>query len=68
MVSLTPGQATKIAVDPRLRLVPTIWLVTRQSGIFDPGDDLPRALAHVRERGPGGEWGYISVQPFTLRR
>ena len=65
MVSLTPEQARKIAADPSLRRVGTIWLVTRQSGVFDPHNDLPEALALVRQHGRAQEWGYISVQPFT---
>jgi hypothetical protein len=55
----------KIAQDPSLQRVRTVWLVTRQSGIFDPHDDMPNSLALVRHRGPAREWGYISVQPFT---
>ena len=48
VVSVTPEQAAGFANDPALANVPTIWLVTRQSGIFDPKDDLPAALARVR--------------------
>ena len=44
-----------------------IWLVTRQSGIFDPDGDMPAALARVRRPGPAQSWGYISVQPYYLR-
>ena len=65
MVSLVPEQMRKIAQDPSLQRVRTVWLVTRQSGIFDPHDDMPNSLALVRHRGPAREWGYISVQPFT---
>ena len=65
MVSLAPQQMRTIARDPSLKHVRTIWLVTRQSGIFDPHDDFPNALALDRQRGPAQEWGYISVQPFT---
>ncbi len=64
VVSLSPVQMRKIAEDPLLKRVRTIWLVTRQSGIFDPHNDMPRALAHVRQPGRAQEWGYISVQPF----
>jgi len=46
---------------------PVIWLVTRQSGIFDPNDDLPAALARVRRAGPMEEWGYINVRPYYRR-
>jgi hypothetical protein len=65
MVSLSPEQMRKIAKDPSLKRVRTIWLVMRQSGIFDPHSDLPKALALVRQGGPEQDWGYISVQPFT---
>lgn len=63
-VSVTPEQAAKFANDPTIRHVPVIWLVTRQSGIFDPHGDMPAALARVRRPGPIQEWGYIAVQPF----
>ena len=62
--SVTPHQAAAFAADPALRRVPRVWLVTRQSGIFDPGDDVPRALARVRHRGEAQEWGYIAVRPY----
>jgi mannosyltransferase len=67
IVSLTSDQARTIAADPSLKSVKTVWLVTRQSGIFDPNNDLPNALALVRQRGPVQEWGYISVRPFRSR-
>lgn len=63
-VSLTPGQAATFANDPAIRGVPVIWLVTRQSGIFDPANDVPHALAGVRKAGPTQEWGYINVTPY----
>ena len=66
VVSLTHDQARAIAANPSLRHVPTIWLVTRQSGLFDPDHELPSALAQVRRPGRTQTWGYISVQPFTL--
>ena len=66
-VSLTPAQATTFADDPAIREVPIIWLVTRQSGIFDPGNDVPEALSHVRRAGPMQEWGYINVRPYYRR-
>jgi hypothetical protein len=62
--SLTAGQATLIASDPRLRTIPTIWLVMRQYWIFDPHSDLPRALMKDRRPGKQQRWGYIVVQPF----
>ena len=64
VVSLTPKQAGTFASDPRLKDVPVIWLVTRQSGIFDPNDDMPKALARVRRAGPTTEWGYITARPY----
>jgi mannosyltransferase len=67
MVSVTPLQAAKIASDPAVEHVPVIWLVTRQSGIFDPNNDFPSALARVRRPGKIEEWGYIGVQPYYAR-
>ena len=66
-VSLTPEQAARFAGDPAIKDVPVIWLVTRQSGIFDPRDDVPRALAQVRRPGPLQRWGFIGVQPYYRR-
>jgi len=65
VVSLTPGQTAAIASQSRGPRA--IWLVTRQGDIFDPGSDLPRALAHERRAGKPERWGYITVQPFTRR-
>ena len=62
--SVTPLQAAAFAGDPALRQVPRVWLVTRQSGIFDPREDVPRALARFRHRGEAQEWGYIAVRPY----
>jgi hypothetical protein len=67
VVSLTEAQARAIAEDPRIRDVPTIWLVTRQSGVFDPKHDLPDALARVRRPGATVEWGYIDIRPYYRR-
>jgi mannosyltransferase len=67
MVSLTHEKAEAIAADPSLKRVPTVWLVTRQSGIFDPESDLPNALARFRTPGRLQEWGYIRVQPYARR-
>jgi mannosyltransferase len=67
MVSLTPEQARKLAEDPALKDVRVIWLVTRQSGIFDPDNDMPSALARVRNPGPIQEWGYINARPYYRR-
>jgi hypothetical protein len=47
--------------------VPVIWLVTRQSALFDPGSEFPKALARVRRAGAIQHWGYIDVQPFYER-
>jgi len=65
--SLTPAQAQAVATNPLTHDVPTIWLVTRQSFIFDPANDLPNALARYRKAGKAKHWGYIVVQPFTRR-
>ena len=67
VVSVTPQQAARFAGDAALKDVPVIWLVTRQSGIFDPKDDMPRALAKVRRPGRLQEWGYINVRPYYRR-
>jgi len=67
VVSVTPAQAAKFADDPSIRQVPVIWLVTRQSGIFDPRDDMPAALARVRRPGAIEQWGYINVRPYYRR-
>jgi uncharacterized membrane protein len=66
VVSLTHGQAQAIAADTRARRIQTIWLVTRQSGLFDPQSELPGALAKLRRPGRSQAWDYIVVQPFTL--
>jgi uncharacterized membrane protein len=66
-VSLTPAQAAGFASDPALKTVPVIWLVTRQSGTFDPHSDVPHALERTRKAGALQHWGYITVQPFTRR-
>lgn len=67
VVSLSPTQAASFANDRALKNVPVIWLVTRQSGIFDPYNDMPAALARVRRPGPMQEWGYINVTPYYRR-
>lgn len=67
MVSVTPQQADRLARNPGLNKVPVIWLLTRQSGIFDPDNDMPNALAKVRKPGRVQSWGYISVRPYYLR-
>jgi hypothetical protein len=67
VVSLTPAQAAQFAGDPSIRDVPIVWLVTRQSEIFDPAGDMPAALARVRRSGPSQHWGYIDVRPYYRR-
>jgi hypothetical protein len=67
VVSVTATQATAIASDPAARRAPTIWLVTRQSGVFDPRGEMTAALARTRRPGPIQEWDYISVRPYYRR-
>ena len=67
VVSVTPSQAVQIARNAASAKVPTVWLVTRQPGLFDPANDLPKALAEVRRPGRSQEWGYIKVQPYYSR-
>lgn len=67
VVSVTREQADRIAADPAVRTVPTIWLVTRQAGVFDPQGDMPGALARIRRPGPAQDWGYIEVRPYYPR-
>jgi uncharacterized membrane protein len=67
VVSLTRRQASQFAQDPSIKDVPVVWLVTRQSGIFDPAGDVPAALAAVRRPGRLQQWGYIAVRPYTRR-
>jgi hypothetical protein len=67
VVSVTAAQARTIAEASSARDAGTIWLVTRQSGIFDPRHELPDALAHVRRPGPMQRWGYIDVRPYYRR-
>ena len=66
-VSLTPAQAAGFASDRKVSGVPVIWLVTRQSGIFDPEGDVPAALGRVRRPGRTQQWGYIEVTPYYRR-
>jgi hypothetical protein len=66
VVSLTRQQAFAVARDPALDGVPTIWLVARQSQIFDPDGDLPSALRSVRTAGQPESWDEITVQPYRL--
>jgi hypothetical protein len=66
VVSLTKQQAQYLAAQSS-RTRSTIWLVTRQSAIFDPKNELPTELANVRQRGAMTEWGYINVTRYTHR-
>jgi uncharacterized membrane protein len=67
VLSVTREQAQVIASRSAQDPVPTVWLVTRQSVIFDPNHDLPLALGEYRRAGKAHRWGYIVVQPFTRR-
>lgn len=67
VVSLTHEQAIAVATNPAVAQVPTIWLVTRQQELFDPDQDLPKALAKVRRVGSAEDWGYIEVRPYYAR-
>jgi hypothetical protein len=67
VVSLTPAQAAQFAGDPSISNVPVIWLVTRQSAIFDPAGDVPAALARIRRPGRTQTWGYIEARPYYRR-
>lgn len=67
VASLTPNQANNIADDPSIGAVPVVWLVTRQSEIFDPGNDVPAALSRIRRPGLLQQWGYIAVRPYYRR-
>lgn len=67
VVSLTPRQAAQFANDPAINDVPVVWLVTRQSAVFDPRNDMPAALARVRAPGALQKWGYIALRPYYRR-
>ena len=67
VVSLTVAQAHQLAVKAARDNAAVIWLLTRQSAIFDPRGDVPRELAKVRRAGKMREWGYINVQPYYRR-
>ena len=64
MVSVTREQARSVCARPGAEKVPVIWLLTRQSGIFDPDNDMPHALGEGAQARHDPEWGYISVQPY----
>lgn len=65
--SVTPAEAVAIARSAELDPPGTIWLLSRQSSIFDPDGVMPRALAEHRRPGKPRSWGYIVVQPFYRR-
>jgi len=65
--SMTAAQAQRVASDPSIRSVPTIWLVTRQISIFDPHNDFERALRQTRRAGKVQTWGYIEVRPYYAK-
>jgi hypothetical protein len=65
--SMTPRQARVIAGDSASAKIPTIWLVTRQIGIFDPDSDLERSLSRSRRPGQVQNWGYIEVRPYYAK-
>jgi hypothetical protein len=67
VVSLTDEQAVAVATNPAVKHVPTIWLVTRQRELFDPDQELPKALAKVRRAGLAEDWGYIEVRPYYAK-
>lgn len=67
VVSLTPEQAGRLASSPALARAPAVWVVSRQAMLFDPDDDLPKALSAVRRAGPAQDWGYITVRPYYRR-
>jgi len=67
VVSVTARQAEAIANERSLHDVQTVWLVTRQAGIFDPAGDLPRALARQRIPGIEQHWEAISVRSYSSR-
>ena len=71
---VTRRQADAIAGDPHLRDVPTVWLVTRQSGIFDPANDVPLRWPSARKPGADAGMGlhqrhalYPPLGPFRSR-
>jgi hypothetical protein len=65
--SVAADQAAAFAGDRNIGNVPTVWLVTRQSGLFDPANAMPAALARGRRPGSMQEWGYINVRPYYRR-
>ena len=67
VVSLTAEQANAVVHDPAVQKIATVWLVSRQSGVFDPSSDLPHALAAVRRPGIEQKWNDISVRPYAKR-
>ena len=67
VVSLTRAETLALANERSSQHVRTVWLVTRQSTLFDPANDMPTALANVRREGSTRKWGYIEVTPYYHR-
>lgn len=67
VVSVTAAQAALLVRDRAIDETHTVWLVTRQSGVFDPSNDMPAALARTRRAAPTQKWGYINVTPYYRR-
>jgi len=67
VVSLTPESAQQFASQAAAQRIPTIWLVEGKPEFSDPQQMVPEALTQTRRAGPQRRWGYIMVQPFTLR-
>lgn len=67
VVSVTAAQAGLLVRDRTIDRARTVWLVTRQSGVFDPSNDMPAALARTRRAAPTQKWGYINVTPYYRR-
>lgn len=67
VVSLTREGADRFAAEAAAQRIGTIWLVEGQPDFSDPQRDVPNALMRARRAGPERRWGYIAVQPFTLR-
>lgn len=65
--SITATQSAAFANDRRATRVPRIWLVTRQSELFDPDDEMPKALSRLRRAGRLETWNFINVRPYVRR-
>ena len=67
VVSVTGREAARLASQLSTENVRTLWLVTRQSALFDPKSDVPAALDRIRLAGKTQKWGYIEVTPYYRR-